>query len=366
MNLKPMKTLSFRPLWSSLLLLLMISHQAIAQSGAARVGVSAVEMEDIVEQLPLTGTVTPARRSPVSTEIAGKIAQLHVEEGTLVESGDVLATLDARRARLSLAQAQAAEREAEAERADAERRLDMARRLAERRAVSEDERRTLETEVQSDRAVLERLQAEADEQALLLDLHDIRAPFAGVVAQRFTDSGAWVQPGDPIVELVELSRLRIDVAVPQEFYPRLTGGARATIRLDARPENTLEGSLLSAVPVASPGSRTFLARVAVSDDNAALMPGQSADVTLHLPTGDRHPVIPRDALLRYPDGRTTAWVVINADGGATAQERNIAVGRTFAGRVEVRSGLTEGDLVVVEGNEGLQPGQTVDIVRSGS
>ncbi|ABI75558.1 efflux transporter, RND family, MFP subunit [Hyphomonas neptunium ATCC 15444] len=361
-----LKTLLFTPVCSGLLLFLLSALPAYAQSGAARVSVAAVETEEIVEQLTLTGTVTAARRSPISSEIAGKIAQLQVEEGDRIPSGGVLATLDARRARLASRQAQAAMRQAEAELVDAERRLEMARRLAERRAVSEDERGTLETEVQTDRAVLERLRAEAGEQALLIDMHEIRAPFAGVVAQRFTEAGAWVEPGDPVVELVDLDQLRIDVAAPQEFYPRLAGGARATVRLDAQPGSALEGTLLSAVPVASPGSRTFLARIVVSNENAALMPGLSAKVTLHLPTGNRHPVIPRDALIRHPDGRTTAWVVVSAGGALTAQERNIVTGRAFAGRVEVRRGLSDGDSVVTEGNEGLQPGQAVEIVRNAS
>lgn len=366
MNSNSIPLVSGSRLCSGLLLFLLNVPMAYAQLPVARVSVAVVEVEEIVEQLTLTGTVTAARRSPVSTEVAGKIAQLHVEEGDRIEPGGVLATLDGRRVRLASAQAQAAMRQAEAELADAERRLDMARRLAERRAISDDERRTLETEVHTDRAVLERLQAEASEQALLLELHEIRAPFGGVVAQRFTDAGAWVEPGDPVVELVEVSRLRIDVAVPQEFYPRLAGDTRANVRLDADPSATIEGTLVSAVPVASPGSRTFLARIAVSNEDTALMPGLSAKVTLHLPTGDRRPVIPRDALIRHSDGRTTAWVVVSVDGAMTAQERSIETGRRFAGRVEVRNGLNEGDTVVIEGNEGLQPGQGVEVVRNAS
>lgn len=353
-------------LWSGLFLLLESTTPVHAQGRAVRVSVAVVETEEIVEQVALSGTVTAARRSAVSVEVAGMVARIRVEEGDRIEEGDVLASLDARRVRLMSEQAEAAMRQAEAELADAERRLDMARRLAERRAVSEDERRSLETEVQADRAILDRLKAEAEEQALLLEFHEIRAPFAGVVAQRFTEAGAWVQPGDPVVELVELSRLRIDVAVPQEFYSRLAGGARATVRLDAKPEAAIEGALQSAVPVASPGSRTFLARIVVPNDDGALMPGLSVKATLHLPTGSRRPVIPRDALIRHPDGRTSAWVVVSDGGAMTAQERNIKTGRIFAGQVEVREGLSEGDAVVVEGNEGLQPGQAVEVVRNAS
>lgn len=366
MTSNPIKPRLFVLLISGLVFFLMSAPPTYAQSRAARVSVATVQAEEIVEQLTLTGTVTAARRSPVSAEIAGKVAELHVEEGDRLEEGGVLATFNVRRARLASEQAQAAMRQAEAELADAERRLDMARRLAERRAVSEDERRSLETEVQTDRAVLERLQAEANEQALLLELHEIRAPFDGVIAQRFTEAGAWVQPGDPLVELVDLSRLRIDVAVPQEFYSRLAGGARATVRLDAKPEAAIEGALQSAVPVASPGSRTFLARIVVPNDDGALMPGLSVKATLHLPTGSRRPVIPRDALIRHPDGRTTVWIVVSDGGAMTAQERNIETGRAFAGQVEVRGGLREGDAVVTEGNEGLQPGQAVEIVQNAS
>ncbi len=354
------------PLRSSLLGLFLIGHPADAQTETVLVGVVPAEVAAVAQPLPLTGTVTPARISAVSAEVAGKVARVHVEEGDRIEPGGVLAALDNRRARIAVAQAQAATREAEAALADAQRRFDIATTLAGRQAISDNERRTRETEVQTDRAVRDRRKAEENEQALLLELHDIRAPFAGVVARRLTDAGAWVEPGDAVVELVELRELRIDVAVPQAYFTHLSRDIRVTVRLDAQPHETFEGRLLSTIPVADPGSRTFPARVSVANADANLMPGLSATVTLHLPTASRHVTIPRDALLRHPDGRTTAWVVENASTGATAAERVIEIGNTFDGRVEVRSGLSEGDLVVVEGNEGLRPGLPVQVSRRGS
>lgn len=339
---------------------------ALAQEEGAVVAVEVVERADIIEQVPLTGTVTSARVSPVSSEIAGKVSRMHVDGGSRVEKGEALVELDGEFARLALRQAEAAAREAQAALADAERRLNVAQRLVGQRAVSEDELRTRETEVETDSAVLERLQAEQEEQALRLEHHEIRAPFSGVISRRMTEAGAWVEPGTAVVELVAMDALRIDVPVPQDDFPRLSEDTEISVKLDALPGEDLDARLESTIPVGDPSARTFTARVVLEDEQAALTPGMSARVTLHLATGERDLVIPRDALIRYPDGRTVVWVVEESEGDLQASERRVETGLAFDGMLQVREGLEAGARVVVQGNEGLRPGQAVRLEEDAS
>lgn len=347
-------------------LVLVAGTAALAQEERAVVVVETTERADIIEQVPLTGTVTSARVSPVSSEIAGKVSSMQVESGDHVAEGDKLVELDSEFAKLALRQAKGATREAQAGLEDAERRLSVAQRLVGQRAVSETELRTRETEVETDRAVLGRLQAEQEEQALRLERHGITAPFSGVIAKRMTEVGAWVAPGSAVVELVAMDELRIDVPVPQDDFPRLEGDMGVSVELEAFPGEVFEARLEQVVPVGDPSARTFTARVVLEDDQIDLTPGMSARVTLHLATGERDPVIPRDALIRYPDGRTVVWIVEDRDDALRASERLVETGLAFDGKLQIREGLEAGERVVVEGNEGLRPGQAVRLEEDAS
>ncbi|MFT6289223.1 MAG: hypothetical protein ACJA09_003990, partial [Alcanivorax sp.] len=80
-----------------------------------------------------------------------------------------------------------------------------------------------------------------------------------------------------------------------------------------------------------------------------------------IPTGERAPAVPRDALLRYPDGRSVVWVIEKRDGAFIAREALVRPGLEFNGLVAIISGIEVGDRVVVRGNEALQPDQSVRV-----
>jgi multidrug efflux pump subunit AcrA (membrane-fusion protein) len=94
-----------------------------------------------------------------------------------------------------------------------------------------------------------------------------------------------------------------------------------------------------------------------------MMPGMSASGVLRLQTGHKEVVVPRDALMRYPDGRVTVWVVNDNGGKPTVSEHRVTTGLSFSGRVAIVTGLDDGARVVLQGNEALKEGQAVAIRR---
>jgi len=128
----------------------------------------------------------------------------------------------------------------------------------------------------------------------------------------------------------------------------------------------LSGHIDTIVPVKSPSARTFLVRVLAdaveADRPLEITPGMSARGRLNVDTGRRAIVVPRDALLRFPDGRVTVWVVDTAGELPVVREQSVGTGLEFDEVVEVLSGLTEGDSVVTRGNETLREGQAVTIL----
>jgi RND family efflux transporter MFP subunit len=338
---------------------------ARAQGATPPVTVGRAERAPVIEEIPVTGTVASPRISRVSSEVSGRVAEVRVEVGDRVEADALLARLDAELANLDLRRARAARREGEAALADARRRLADAERLSAKDALAESALLTLRAEVEMDEATLARLRAEEGRQAALLARHEVRAPFAGAISRKLANGGEWIEPGTPLVELVSVGELRIDFQVPQEYYPRVEPGSEVEVALDAVPERRLVGRVVATVPRTDPDARTFLMLVRLDDAEVAMVPGMSARTQLRLGSGREGVVVPRDALLRHPDGRVTVWVLDgDADGDTpTVSERRVRPGRAFDGRVEILEGLEAGRSVVLRGNEGLQEGQRVRVRR---
>jgi len=334
---------------------------ALAQPAAPRVGVGTAEDAPIIEEVPLTGTVTSPRVAQVSTAIAGLVEAVNVEVGDRVEAGAVLVTLDRELETLALEAARAATAQARAELGDTRRRLAEASELRAQQSIAATELRSLEAEVEVDTAALARLDAEQKRQAARLRRHEVVAPFAGVISRRLTEAGEWVEPGTAVLELIATEGLRIDFRVPQQYFPRIDADTRLDVILGAASERRLEARIGAIVPVNDPSARTFLLRAHLEDEAVAVTPGMSAHGVLRLHTSRRGVVVPRDALLRYPDGRVVVWLV-NRDGkDATVTERQVRTGLGFAGQVEVTEGLQPGARVVTAGNEALQEGQRVQV-----
>ncbi|MGI9403122.1 MAG: efflux RND transporter periplasmic adaptor subunit [Hyphomicrobium sp.] len=326
---------------------------------ATPVAVEVVHSEALINRLELSGTVTSPRVSQISTSVPGLIEAVHFDSGAKVEAGDLLLELDPKLEEMALKQAEAETQQAEAELADAQRRLKIAQNLARREFGPQNTVDTLRNELQIDTATVERRKAQQAAAAERLERHLVKAPYSGVISQRMAEVGEWVVPGTTVFELVEMQDLRVDVPVPQQYYPQLQTGAEIALRFDALPDAVLLAKIEALIPVSDPKVRTFTLRVLPTRENVAITPGMSARVSVRLATGQRGIVVSRDALVRYPDGRITVWVLERNGEANHVKERRVEIGLSFDGLVQIRSGLKEGERVVVRGNESLREGQVV-------
>lgn len=333
---------------------------ASAQNGAP-VTVVDIRQQSIFRQVPLTGTVTSLRNARLSAATSGLVNELAVDVGSRVAAGDVLLQLDPELAALQLQSAEASVLQARNALEDARRRLNEARELAPQRSIAESVVRDLESEVAVDDATLQQARADAGYRRALLERHTVRAPFDGVVGAKLTEVGEWVTPGQAVLELVATDAVRLDFPVAEDFLPAIHRGGEVRYQLNATPGEEYAGEVATVVPVTDPGARTFLLRVRPQEEGPALQPGMSVRAVLQLPTQRSALVVPRDATLRYPDGRTVVWTVENGDNGPQAVEHPVQTGLQFEGLVEIRSGLEADARVVVEGNEALQVGQAVQV-----
>lgn len=347
----------------ALLALLCLAHTAaLAQPAGVPVKTEQVREQAVQQQVNLTGTVTSPNRARLSTATDGLVTALRVDEGSRVAEGDVLLELDGELADWQWRGARADVEAARLALADARRRLREAQTLAPQQSIAETAVRDLEAEVAEDEAALQRATAEAGYREGLLERHRLRAPFAGVISARMTDLGEWVTPGTPVLTLVATSSLRLDFPVTEEYLGAITQDAELSYHLGGAGGERRAAGIATIVPVSETGARTFLLRARPADADPRLAPGRAVHGVLTLATGRRAPVVPRDALLRYPDGREVVWVVREGTDGPVADERQVRTGLVAAGRVEILSGLEAGARVVVAGNESLQVGQPVSVL----
>lgn len=350
--------------WPKKLLLatLLCCISALSAIAQTPVSVVAPSLGGDGEFLRFTGNLKARRVTRLSPQVSGLVATIHADVGDLVEDGDVLVELDERLVKLDVASARAALAEADAALNEATRLAEEGRRLLNDRFIPSTEARAREASVVLVAASRDRAKSDLERAMERRALHRLRAPFDGVISERMVERGEWVNPGSAVVQLVEYQNLWLDVQVPQQYWAR-AGSGSISVRAwaDVAPDTELDTRVQARVPVSDPTARTFLLRLLVHDETGSITPGMSAQVEIELSGDAAATRIPRDALLRHPDGSTTVWL-IPAD-ASNVREQAVKVTRLLGSEAELADALPAGSRVVVRGNEGLRAGDAVRIVQ---
>jgi len=355
-------------------LLSLFAVQAAAQSQPG-VALEQVLKSEIISEVRLNGTVSALRRSRLSPAVAGLIERVAVDTGDRVTSGDLLIALDDEIAQFDRNQASAALDQAEVRLAEARRRLDEARSVGVGRNIAATEVSSRESNLAASQAAVAQLEAQLSRLQVELDRHNVRAPFSGVISQRGVDLGEWVVPGNELMTLVDTNNLRLDFPVPQSYYDRISGQSRLLVEPGSPDREPVEAEIVARVPVTDAQARTFLLR-ASGPDSLTLLPGMAVEGVLQVSTGEQGLTVSRDAINRYPEGRTTVWIAEPSAGKEPSapeepsdqqiyqvREKRVTLGASFSNRVQVLDGLEGGEQVVVRGNESLREGARVRLAE---
>lgn len=325
---------------------------------------TAQRSNEVIRTFSSTGTVTSRRRAMLSSRTTGLVQEISVDAGSRVKKGDTLAKLDTKLAEIELDLIRTEMEGARVELEDAKRRSSEVKDLIESGGFARTQARTLEAEVRIEEVELKRLQLLEAQQLERIDRHLLVAPFSGAIAAKMAEAGEWVETGTPVLELVEMERNWFDIQVPQEFLAPIRDAEGITVTLDAYPDVPLEGAISVVVPVKDQISRTFLTRFDLVDPDGLASPGMSgtAEVSWRSSKGESVK-IPRDAVVRFPDGSAKVWIVEEAKESLQVRSRTIRTAGALGEFAEVVEGLEGGETVVVRGNEGLEEGQHVRILE---
>jgi RND family efflux transporter MFP subunit len=290
----------------------------------------------IAAMLEATGVAEPLQQAMLSTRLMGSVVSVSVREGEVVRAGQELARIDARDLEAKRVQAEAAIAEAEAMHRDALTQAGRFRALYADSAVTKSQLDQVETGLARAEAGLRAARAGAEELAATAAYAAIRAPFAGVVTKRLVDPGTFVAPGAPLLTVEDHSRLRIRATVPPEAARALRPGDT----LEAAIEESPVHAVIEGIVPAGTGQ---LHMVNALVDNPKRIHPAGAAATLRIPTGKREAVlVPEAALVR--EGDLTG---VRVRAGETWGLRWIRPGAADGGMVEVLTGLTDGETVLV-------------------
>jgi RND family efflux transporter MFP subunit len=319
----------------------------------------------IPDEVEAVGTVRARNSSLISARIPGTVSSLQVKEGERVAKGKLLLTIEAAESRAGAAGARAAVEEAKRGVDDvrARRRLADAtfRRysaLFSEQAVTRQEfdGRRMEKEVAHQgvgRAEARLLQAreEAKAAGTMAGYTRISAPLSGIVTGKSVDVGMTVFPGAHLVTVEEEGHYRLEAAMPESLMGKVRPGDDVRVVIDGI--GGLKGTVAEVVPVIDPASRTFTAKVDISANG--LRSGVFGRV--YLPVGSRRGMTVPKLALKEQGALTSVWVVGKDN---IARMRLVRAGRTVGDQVEILSGISAGERIVVSGAEKIVDGARVE------
>jgi len=308
---------------------------------------------EVPKTLRLTGTLRGDREVDLAANASGSVLRVSVERGMSVKPGQVLAALDVRAATLSATEAEAQARSAQAQNDQARDECARYESLKERGAVSDLEYQQKVTQCRTLPLSAEAATARAALAAQNVGDGIVRAPFAGIIAERFIEVGQYLRQDSKVATLVAVDPLRLQLAVPEAEVSRVALGAEVGFTVSAYPGRRFRGKIAFISGVVRASTRDLVVEAVADNPDRVLLPGMFADVELAVGSHTL-PSVPQASLLKRED-QSRLFVV--QDGHV--QERVVALGPALGERVAVLRGVSLNETVVVSDPQLLQNGQAV-------
>jgi RND family efflux transporter MFP subunit len=381
------------------LLALGCSHPDTAQArggdaAAKPIKVEAVRTDSVRRSVDVVGTLAAVDQVTISSEADGRVRRILADLGDRVTTGQVLVELDSEKQQYTYEQQQAAlartlaqygatdperlpeiEKTADVQKADAdlvqatqayERASELFKRtlisqqaLDDAKAALQSARATYDVALQNAKNLRAGIQAsQATMKLAARQLRDttIRAPFDGYIEKRLVNLGELVRAQMPVMAIVRLDPMKVVAEIPEKMTPWITDGRPVELRVDAYPGRTFAGKVTRISPAVNTATRAFPFEAVVPNADAALKPGTFARVHVEIGKVDQVLTLPA-AAIQYRYGVNRVFVVA----GDTLAVRELTLGERLGDRVEIMSGVKQGERVAITDVDTLNEGLRVSI-----
>ncbi len=315
-----------------------------ANSGAVPVSVEIAVKTAFDETVQANGNFAALHEVSLSSEISGRVTQVLVREGSFVRAGQIVARIDNEVADAQSQSAQSALRQAQTD-------LERFEKAYESGGV---------TKKQLDDIRLQYANAEAQNTAVRRGLENtyVKAPIQGTINARYIETGAYLSPGTKMFDIVDVSRLKLVVSVPEAQVVHLAAGQTVKVVADVFPEINYTGKIIF---IAAKGDKSLNYPVEIEVANVEgreLKAGMYGTAMFELSGQEPMMLVPRSA---FYNGVNSGSLFVFRNG--TAVLRQVVTGRVFGERVEIREGLAEGEQVITSGQVNLVNGSEVAIQK---
>lgn len=310
------------------------------------------------ENVSLPGNIQAFTDAAIFARTSGYLKSRNADIGSRVKAGQVLAEIDTPEIDQQLLQARAELASAQANAKLAQTTAERYQDLIKTDSVSRQDLDNATGGYEAKKAAVASADANVKRLEALQKFRIIHAPFDGVITARSTDIGALIGASNPkeLFHIASMDRLRIYVNVPQIYTAAIRKGLEADITIQNLPGRTFKGTLARSAQAIDASSRTLLAEIDLENRSGEILPGSFAQVSLKLPTDATTFRVPVTTLIFRSEGLRVA-VVRN---GIVAMVP-VTLGRDFGSTVEIVSGLTGAESVVVNPPDSLADGQAVAV-----
>ncbi|NET01662.1 MAG: efflux RND transporter periplasmic adaptor subunit [Sphaerospermopsis sp. SIO1G1] len=378
-------------------------------SSATAVDAAIARTQSLTKQVDYIGNATPYRTVSVRSQVEGRLIALNLDVGDRVKRGQIISQIDNVLLKASLQQAEAelatsqsevvrakaqiSNAQAEVEKAklellqaqsDSQRQQKLFKEGAISEQTAQQAKTTALTSQKALKAAIEQVRTEKQaveagqgrvfaQKALVkaakerLSYSQIISPITGVVAEKVTEPGNLLQPGNEVIKIADLSRIKVIVQVSELELSKVQVGQSVKVRLDAFPNETIIGRVSRISPTADPRARLIPVEVVIPNSEGKIASGLLARVNFTTQNAPRV-VIPETAINSKKSPKTSAqiqsskiFIVQEQDGKTTVKQRAVTLGKKADDQVEILSGLQPGERYVVRSSKSLKDGETVKL-----
>lgn len=305
---------------------------------------SSVQSGTFTDNFRVLGVIHPYATAKVSSEEGGLIVSLNKDKGSYVGRGEVIARIkkDVEIATFEQTEAQ----------------IELARINYEKQKQLFEDNATTEMQYLTAKWQYEAALKGQDVLKQRLKTGIVRSPISGVVDEKFMNRGEMSAPGSPIVNIIDVSRVKISAGVPEMYITKVKMGQSVRVTIDVLPGVEFDGKISYIAPALQGTSRTFEVEIVISNRDKLLKPGMNANVLISESSVENAVVIQQDLLVDYGDE-----VYVFVLEGDIARKRVITLGGRNNNMVLVESGLNAGDMLITDGFQSVKDGDKVQVVQ---